>query len=183
NVQSQSGVPGGDVSIKVRGISSITYSTEPLYIIDGVPIATEQLERSTGTMTRQSPLSSINPNDIESIQVLKDASATAIYGSRASNGVILITTKSGKEGKGSLKINYNYGFSALSMDVNDLYLNTAGWFQVMDSAMQNTYGNGNPDTSILFDTKRDFVVPASAYFDSVPTRQQALLTNTNWQER
>src|SRR5690606_19985147 len=107
-VTQNSGAPGGGVSIRVRGISSLTGSNEPLYVVDGVPIDGGEnnesfnfsLLRGYGSgQTRVSAMSTINPNDIESIEVLKDASAAAIYGSRASNGVILITTKSGKAGK------------------------------------------------------------------------------------
>ncbi|NJK84972.1 MAG: TonB-dependent receptor plug domain-containing protein [Bacteroidales bacterium] len=101
-VSSNSGVPGSRVSMNIRGLSSISSGTDPLFIIDGVIIYSDQsgLERSSGSMTRVSPLATINPNDIESIQVLKDASATAIYGSRGANGVVLITTKQVQKEKG-----------------------------------------------------------------------------------
>ena len=114
-VTRSSGQPGGAVSIRVRGITSVTGTNEPLYIIDGVNVnnaSTESFDFSrfggTGGQTAVSPLSALNPNDIESITVLKDASAAAIYGAQASNGVILITTKRGKAGKA--KISYEtYG--------------------------------------------------------------------------
>ncbi len=114
-VTRSSGQPGGAVSIRVRGITSVTGSNEPLYVIDGVNVtnaSTESFDFSrfggTGGQTAVSPLSALNPNDIESIVVLKDASAAAIYGAQASNGVILITTKRGKAGKA--KISYEtYG--------------------------------------------------------------------------
>jgi TonB-linked SusC/RagA family outer membrane protein len=108
-----SGQPGGSVSIRVRGVSSINGDTEPLYVIDGVPMSgNNQNVYNTGLgavggagKTTYSPLSTINPNDIESIEVLKDASATAIYGNRGSNGVVIINTKRGK--KGDMKISYD----------------------------------------------------------------------------
>lgn len=114
-VTQNSGQPGAAVSVRVRGITSFTAS-EPLYVIDGVVIdgnATKQASTNGGLVnasptpqeTSFSPLTSLNPNDIESIDVLKDASATSIYGSRAANGVIIITTKKGKAGQG--KINYD----------------------------------------------------------------------------
>lgn len=84
--------PGGNISVRIRGTNSINGSSEPLYIIDGIQISNE------GGVTDVSPLSTINPNDIESVEVLKDASATAIYGARGANGVVLITTKRGKNG-------------------------------------------------------------------------------------
>ncbi len=91
-ISSNGGAPGTSNTIKIRGGSSLSASNTPLYVIDGIPISNEV---PGGTLD---PLNSINPNDIESFTVLKDASATAIYGSRASNGVIIITTKKGKEG-------------------------------------------------------------------------------------
>ena len=100
-----SGSPGAGVSIRVRGTGSITAGNEPLYVIDGVPVSNDN-NRATGQNPGNSyseqpinVLSTLNPADIESIQVLKDASAAAIYGSRGSNGVVLITTKKGKAGK------------------------------------------------------------------------------------
>jgi TonB-dependent starch-binding outer membrane protein SusC len=105
-VTQNSGTPGGGVSIKIRGVSSLG-GTEPLYVVDGVPIDGGSDNDSfnyvsiggANGQTKVSALSNINPNDIESIDILKDASAAAIYGSRASNGVVLITTKKGKKGK------------------------------------------------------------------------------------
>jgi TonB-dependent starch-binding outer membrane protein SusC len=91
-ITQNSGAPGGNVSVRIRGTNSINGSSEPLYVIDGIQIA------NSGGITDVSPLSQINPNDIESIEVLKDASSTAIYGARAANGVVLITTKRGKDG-------------------------------------------------------------------------------------
>lgn len=110
NISSNSGAPGAGMSIQIRGVSTLSGSTDPLYVVDGFPIeaATASINGNTNELSQQpamNPLASINPNDIESIQVLKDASATAIYGSRATNGVVLITTKQGKEGK--VKISYN----------------------------------------------------------------------------
>lgn len=111
-VTQNSGAPGGAASIRIRGANSITGSSEPLYVIDGIPfqgdgntVAGFDWAGGANGQNRVNPLSTINPNDIVSIEVLKDASATAIYGARAANGVILITTKRGK--KGESKISYN----------------------------------------------------------------------------
>ncbi|WP_423818299.1 TonB-dependent receptor [Salinimicrobium sp. TIG7-5_MAKvit] len=98
-ISKNSGQPGAAVSVRIRGVNSITGSSEPLYIIDGVPTSGEAGAEGL------SPLAALNPNDIESINILKDASATAIYGSRGSNGVVLITTKKGKLGKSKLSYN------------------------------------------------------------------------------
>ena len=96
------GSPGEGATIRIRSGSSLSANNDPLYVIDGVPVAAGGVEGS------RNPLSTINQNNIESISVLKDASATAIYGSRASNGVIIITTKKGKAG--DLQVNYNGNF-------------------------------------------------------------------------
>lgn len=98
------GAPGSSARIRIRGGSSLSANNEPLIVIDGVPVDSE------GITGMRNPLSTINPNDIESFTVLKDASATAIYGSRASNGVIIITTKKGKEGT-PLRLNYTGRYS------------------------------------------------------------------------
>lgn len=116
NVQQTTGVPGGDFKIEIRGRNSLrTTGNDPLYIVDGVPFSSEKVssDKNTGTLIRGgvSPLTSINSADIESIEVLKDADATAIYGSRGANGVVLITTKKGKVGKTKVGINYFAGFA------------------------------------------------------------------------
>ncbi|MBO4660201.1 MAG: TonB-dependent receptor [Prevotella sp.] len=103
-VQQSDGSPGAGVSITVRGANSFTTSSQPLYIVDGIPFGTDpngapSSDANSGNNQQTSPLSMINPNDIEKIEVLKDASATAIYGSRGANGVVIITTKKGQTGK------------------------------------------------------------------------------------
>ncbi|WP_256011881.1 SusC/RagA family TonB-linked outer membrane protein [Desertivirga xinjiangensis] len=100
---SNTGMPGGGSSIQIRGLSSINSNREPIYVIDGVII-----ESGTGQYT-QNAFSFINPSDIESMEVLKDASATAIYGAQAANGVILITTKKGKKGAPRIQLDARYG--------------------------------------------------------------------------
>jgi TonB-linked SusC/RagA family outer membrane protein len=92
DMRQNSGTPGGNISVRIRGTNSINGTSEPLYVIDGIQIS------ATSAVNAANPLSQINPSDIESVEVLKDASATAIYGARAANGVVLITTKRGKDG-------------------------------------------------------------------------------------
>lgn len=119
SVSQNSGKPGGTNTIRVRGGTSISASNDPLYVIDGVPISTSagvsstKLSSTTDYFDQEAvdPLSSLNPNDIESINILKDASATAIYGSRGANGVIMITTKRGSAGKTQIDYSFNTGFS------------------------------------------------------------------------
>lgn len=111
DVRQSDGAPGAGVSITVRGANSFTTSSQPLYIVDGVPYGTDpngmpQSGANEGNNQTVSPLSMINPNDIEKIEVLKDASATAIYGSRGANGVVMITTKKGKQGEGRTKVEF-----------------------------------------------------------------------------
>lgn len=120
-VSSSSGQPGQEASVTIRGLGSLTGSNTPLYVVDGLPIGGGK------TSSNDNPLASINPNDILSMEVLKDASATAIYGSRAANGVVMITTKKGKkadENKESSSISYagQFSVSAISdkLDLMDL---------------------------------------------------------------
>ncbi len=134
-VNSNSGEPGSNVSVRIRGVSSLTGTNEPLYVIDGVPISGDARNSSTsgrnaqgdsnfsnnGNIT-QSPLALINPSDIESIDILKDASATAIYGSRGANGVVIVTTKSGKKGTGKLTFENSYTISNLPKKLNSMNL-------------------------------------------------------------
>lgn len=126
NVTSDGGAPGSAATIRIRGGSSLSASNNPLYVIDGLPIDNE------GIKGVSNPLSTINPNDIETFTVLKDASATAIYGSRASNGVILITTKKGTKGSrpqvsydGNLSISYkDNSIDVMSADAYRSFVNT-----------------------------------------------------------
>ena len=108
-----SGQPGASTEIRIRGFSSINSSNEPLYVIDGVPVASGNYSQFTST---GNILANLNPADIESITVLKDAAASSIYGSRAANGVILITTKRGKEGKTVFKAYAKHGITQLAND-------------------------------------------------------------------
>lgn len=105
-VSQQNGKLGQGINIRIRGSASVTAGNEPLYVIDGIPLQNTDLSRN-GAATNS--LSDINTNDIESIEILKDASAAAIYGSRASNGVVLITTKKGKAGKSKIEFGYFSG--------------------------------------------------------------------------
>src|SRR5690606_29131801 len=119
-VVQQSGVPGGGFSVLIRGKNSIANGNDPLYIIDGVPFFSESLsfnetsEDIYGLGERSSPLNSIDPSSIKKIEVLKDADAIAIYGSRGANGVVLITTKNGVEGKTKVDINLYSGIGRVT---------------------------------------------------------------------
>ncbi len=117
NITTDSGTPGGAFRIQIRGQGSINAATPPLYIVDGVPVSFSQL---TG-LSSSSPLNNLNPDDIESIEILKDASSAAIYGSQAAAGVVLITTKRGSEGRTRISLRAETGFRDATERVS--YLN------------------------------------------------------------
>lgn len=114
-VNQNDGAPGAGISIQIRGANSFSTSTEPLYVVDGIPFTTGGTPGAgrdeDGMLQSANPLSSINPADIESVEVLKDASATAIYGSRGANGVVLITTKRGVKGKENISSGNSTSYS------------------------------------------------------------------------
>nr|WP_321357720.1 TonB-dependent receptor [uncultured Draconibacterium sp.] len=134
-VKQTSGMPGKGMSIQIRGTGSISANNEPLYVIDGFPLEMSE-QSSSGGFSSGNPLDNINPNDIESIQVLKDAAAAAIYGSRASNGVVLIQTKKGKTGKAKINFNMYTGWNEPNRKID--ILNTDEW---IDRAVE--YMNAN----------------------------------------
>jgi len=142
NVKQTTGIPGKAFSIQVRGTGSISAGNEPLYVIDGFPLATATTN-GAGNFATGNPLDNINPNDIESIQVLKDAAAAAIYGSRASNGVILITTKRGQMGKPKITYNTYLGINQASRKVS--MLDGQGWInratEIINGQYVATYSN------------------------------------------
>lgn len=137
-VSTNSGTPGGGIFVKIRGTSSISGGSSPLYIIDGVPVQTGNFGLDLGGGTT-SALADLDPSDIKSIEILKDASATAIYGARASNGVVLITTKRGSNSSPTIKFSSYYGFENA---VKEPDLVTGPQFEMlMNEAAQN---NGEP---------------------------------------
>ncbi len=133
-IRQNSAQPGGGIDILVRGAGSVNASNQPLFIVDGFPISDLQQPGSGGRYDAgsQSILNSFNPNDIESIEVLKDASATSIYGSRAANGVIIITTKRGKDGQPKVEYSNNFSIQKYNNNFDVLPLNE--WMQVRNEA-------------------------------------------------
>ncbi|HPQ98437.1 MAG TPA: TonB-dependent receptor [Saprospiraceae bacterium] len=116
-ITSASGEPGSGINIRIRGTSSVVNGNNPLFVVDGVPLSgdnTSASGRGIGTVAAKNPLNFLNPSDIVSIDILKDASATAIYGSRGANGVVIITTKSGQSGAGVLDYNVSFGLSTVA---------------------------------------------------------------------
>ena len=136
-VKQTTGMPGKAFSIQVRGSGSISGGNEPLYVIDGFPLAVNSSNTTNGTFSSGNPLDNINPNDIESIQILKDAAAAAIYGSRASNGVVLITTKRGQNGKPKINFNSYGGYSQASKKLK--MLNGDEWISRATEIINGAY--------------------------------------------
>lgn len=132
-INSGSGKLGQGLNIRIRGISSVSAGQDPLFVIDGQPVISQSLGSATEP---DNPLASIAPEDIESIEVLKDASAAAIYGSRATNGVILVTTKSGKVGKTKVNLSYNTGVSNPTRKRE--WLNAAEYRELFTAAAENS---------------------------------------------
>lgn len=128
----QSGQPGSGGVVRIRGNSSILGSNEPLYVVDGIPLSGGGAAEGVGGVS-SSPLTSINPSDIESMEVLKDASATAIYGSRGANGVVMITTKKGKNGKFSVNLNVSAGFQKVGHMLN--FATPQQWAEMWNESM------------------------------------------------
>lgn len=143
-VQQADGAPGGGINIQIRGANSFTTSNEPLYILDGVPFEGGDAPGASefGDKQTNNPLSLLNPNDIASIEVLKDASATAIYGSRASNGVVLITTTGKGISKPKLNFSANFGVSKIASQIH-----------VLDAATYAEYNNEQAINGYTYDGK------------------------------
>ena len=149
-VSQTSGYAGSDMNISIRGRNFIDGSNLPLYIVDGVPYIGDDIKQQTqndnvirGAQKSTSPLNIINPNDIESIEILKDADATAIYGSRGANGVVLITTKKGKSGKTEFTVTTNSGVSEVAHMIKTL--DTPTYLNMLQTALDN-----NGDTASNF---------------------------------
>lgn len=189
-ISQTSGAPGGNVNVLVRGVSSITGGNQPLYVIDGFPIGGSQsgsdfssyggsLYSAEGlannTQSRINPLTSINPSDIESIEILKDASATAIYGSRGSNGVVIITTKRGKVGKSEINVDASFGMQSVANKLDLLNSQQYAEFvaQGRDNAWVYAGGNINDPNEVrsgATQVRPEFRNPSS------------ITTDTDWQD-
>jgi len=150
-ISSGSGMPGSNTQIRIRGNSSINAGAQPLYVIDGVPVVSGDYNTATNS---GNVMSNLNPNNIESMTVLKDAAAASIYGSRAANGVILITTKSGKAGKTKFNARAQYGFSAPTNDSDFRFMNPDELLTYMRDAVYNVGQDpDNPAGSYFFPRK------------------------------
>lgn len=164
-VQGGSGKLGQAIKVRVRGSASVSASNQPLYVVDGFPVITENL--GTGGNEPINPMADLNPADIESIQVLKDASAAAIYGSRAANGVVLITTKRGEEGRTNIDFSSQLGFSEPANKVG--FLNREQYLDLFQQSYEN-----NPDAQFFGPNYEDALDWGWTYW-----REGA---DTNWEE-
>jgi TonB-linked SusC/RagA family outer membrane protein len=156
-VTGMNGIPGGAIQVRIRGIGSINAGTAPLYIIDGVQVASGDQSRN---FPSSNALSSLNPDDIESVEVLKDPATAAIYGAQAANGVVIVTTKRGKSGKSKVSFNTYQGISQV---INKTpVLTTAELVQLAYEARLNRYGKVDADAFVqsTFGTSK---------FDTLPT--------------
>jgi TonB-dependent starch-binding outer membrane protein SusC len=152
-ITSSEGTPDAGVNIRIRGTSSINASSSPLYVVDGFPLPADNVPSSIGLgVSTSSPIRGINPSDIESIEVLKDASSTAIYGSRGANGVVIITTKSGKKGIPKITLETNYGISKVSK-----YIDVLGGEDFVN--YYNTLALAPPVSTEGWQSYRDTVAP------------------------
>ena len=152
NVTASSGQPGADSQLRIRGGNSVNASNEPLYVIDGFIYFKDASNSSTGLggfASGLNPLATINPNDIESVEVLKDVSATAIYGSRGANGVILITTKQGKAGAKRAHISYTYNLGVSNTARKFDLLNASEWAQFQKDYFSNKGGYTDAEIAAL----------------------------------
>lgn len=158
-IKQNSAQPGGGLSVVIRGAGSLQAGNEPLYVIDGFPVNNNSVEPESGRYSygSRNPLSSLNPNDIASIEILKDASSTAIYGARAANGVILITTKRGEDGKAKVEFSYNQSLQKISkyFDMLDAkgfmqQSNLIGKEQYYINNGLYPYGKNDPDMSARY---------------------------------
>lgn len=157
SVFQNSGAPGTGFDIQLRGINSIANGTDPLIVIDGIPFPSQTLTGviGGGAGTSASPLNTLNPADVESVEILKDADATAIYGSRGANGVILITTAKGKAGKTSVSVNFYHGLGQITRKMK--LLGTQDYLIMRREAFTNdgtSPTTANAPDLLLWDTTR-----------------------------
>ncbi len=167
-ISQSNGAPGGNTNILIRGIGSISGGNEPLFVIDGYPVTNSGIGN---------PLNTLNPNDIESIDVLKDASATAIYGSRGSNGVIMVTTKRGKAGKTRIEVDAYTGFQQVAKKLE--LMNSQEFAQYVIDGRNNGYLDNVPTGKI---TDPNSVRPNSYQIPSILQGDVSKLPTYDWQD-
>lgn len=162
-VSSNSGAPGGEMSIRVRGSSSLNSGNNPLFVVDGIPLESNSISSLNGTENSGlNPMADINPSDIASIEILKDAASTAIYGSRAANGVVMITTKRGAAGKPEVILNANAGVSSLTRKLSVL--------------------NARQYREAVLDSYRGMTVPEDPFYTIIDSLNPMNNGDVDWQD-
>jgi TonB-linked SusC/RagA family outer membrane protein len=187
-VTTSDAMAGSPVSIRIRGTSSIVASSEPLYVVDGVPVVSGNYSKNNASNWRlataheSNALAQLNPADIESIEVLKDASAAAIYGSRGANGVVLITTKRGKEGKTKFDVGFQTGFSKETNRVE--LLNGSQYLELAREAWTNSYddalADNDPSNDNTYAISNDYEKFWNTILPPGLSREVAENTSTDW---
>ncbi len=201
-VQGNNGIPGGAINVRIRGNATFGTNTQPLYVVDGVQIN----NRLDGGFTESNPLAFLNPNDIESIDVLKDAASAAIYGAQAANGVVIITTKKGKAGKTKFTFGVNTGYTEVMKKFNVLssqeYVNARAEadfnrFSPQARSVNSPYpflesqrwalgelssATGLPYTRAGFTAGQAGVYQASSFNQTQVDSMLSSLPNTDWQD-
>lgn len=181
-IASQSGKLGQGITVRVRGAASVTAGSEPLYVVDGIPVTSGNL---SSTSAPTNALADLNTNDIESIEVLKDASASAIYGARASNGVVLITTKQGKAGKTTINFNVLAGLNAPTRHRE--FLNAEQYVKLMRragvGAANQDFLNGDFDTiEEALEDYDSFISGRLRRYSAGNDDYQTYKVNSNWEK-
>ncbi len=170
-VSQATGAPGGGSSVRIRGAGSLSAGNDPLYVIDGFPVTNDYNQTNN-------PLNTINPTDIENIQVLKDASATAIYGSRGSNGVVLITTKSGKAGVSKIDFSLNSGVQNVERYLD--LLSASEYARYLNEARNNAWVNSGAGRSAS-DPNSERINNVMYLLPEMTSNPDALGKGTDWQ--
>ncbi len=163
-VSQNSGTPGGEMSVRIRGLTSISGSSQPLYVIDGITVTTGDFGQIGYSGQGASALTDLNPNDIESISILKDASATAIYGARASNGIVLITTKRGKKQQTAVAVNIYSGLQRVWNKID--LLDARQWMDYRNDLTNSTVFTQEQMDNITIDTDWQDVIFRTAPINS-----------------
>jgi TonB-dependent starch-binding outer membrane protein SusC len=158
-VQANNGIPGGAINVRIRGQGSILAGNEPLYIVDGVQMNT----RSDANFTQSNPLAFLNPNDIESIDILKDAASAAIYGAQASNGVVIVTTRKGRAGKTRFEANVYFGQATPLQRLEGV--NSQQLFQLRSEGYGSAFNLAPGDLSIKRTVLNEYRVPGAGSFN------------------
>jgi TonB-linked SusC/RagA family outer membrane protein len=179
-VQQTSAAPGGGITLRIRGTGSITAGNTPLYVVDGVPLDNSVTNaaaqgQGVGEQSPVNPLASINPGDIQSIDVLKDASATSIYGSRGSNGVVIITTKQGVMGKPQINLNVSGGYSEIAHKIDMMNNQQYAQRQIDARNINWVRAGGNASDPNSVRTSQSFMIPDEF-------KNPSSLPSYNWQD-